>query len=108
MSPTIIALVSAVPTTVLSAFLTFGALFSFDAGENTVPSMKILGYTGFASMPITIVATVATIVSQNNTFLALHALPVLGVAAGFIVARTENANNPTQNIESGNSNPPTL
>ena len=109
MSSTIIALVSAVPTAALSAALTFGALFAFDAGEATRPHMKVLGYTGFASMPITIIATAATIITQNNIFLALHALPILGVAAGFATNYIENINNPVENTDTGSStNPPTF
>lgn len=59
-------------------------IMAFDAGENTKPSMRLLGVSSLSIIPITVISTTLTIVTLNPAFMALHALPIAGMGVAFV------------------------
>jgi hypothetical protein len=60
-------------------------VMAFDAGSNTKPSMALLGVSTLSILPITIVATSLTIITQNPFYQTLYLVPVAGIATAFAI-----------------------
>ena len=64
------------------AGLMAGAM-AFDAGHDTKPSMALLGVSTLSILPITVMATSMTIITQDPLYQTLYLVPILGIATAF-------------------------
>ena len=66
------------------AGLMAGAM-AFDAGHDTKPSMALLGVSTLSILPITVMATSLTIITQNPLYQTLYLVPVAGIATALVL-----------------------
>jgi hypothetical protein len=76
--------------TAVGVILLMPSCMCFDAAPNVNPSMKLLGYSGMATIPITIAATTLTILTGDLEYQSLYVLPVCGIVIGAIWDRKFN------------------
>jgi hypothetical protein len=60
-------------------------VMAFDAGQDTKPSMALLGVSSLSIIPITIIATSMTIITQNPLYQTLYIVPIAGIATAFAI-----------------------
>lgn len=61
------------------------SVMAWDSG-NPPWDLKLLGYSGLSVLPITVLTTILTIITQNKLFFSLYLIPISGIAFPFIIA----------------------
>lgn len=79
------------------------SVMAWDSG-NPPLDMKILSYAGLSTIPVSILTTIITTVTQNKLGFCLYLIPVLGIAGplAFNVIKSK-FNTPDNNVNIGNS-----
>ena len=85
----------------VGVILSIPSVMSFDAGEKTKTSMKLLGYSGLSVIPIVIVSSIVSIATKKCYPLASNLIPIVGIATAFAISACE------KNDESHTAYPPT-
>lgn len=81
---TIIAIIFLFIGILFGLVLVMPSLMAFDS-PNPLLSVKFAGYSGGSVIPVSIVATTVTILTQNLKYLLLNLLPIGGIATGYLI-----------------------
>ena len=82
---TVLAITTGTAGVAIGMVLLMPGLMAFDAGDKTSASMILLGVSSLSIVPIAVVATTLTIVTQNPMFQGLYLLPVAGIGSAFAI-----------------------
>ena len=78
-------------------------VMAFDAVDATTTSMKLLGVSTLSIIPVSIVATTMTILTQDLKYQCLYGFPILGIGSAFVLESQK-----VQEVSSGGTAPPFL
>ena len=108
MSLTIIAISSGVLGCAIGVPLMMAGAMAFDAGPTTSLSMKIIGYSSLSIIPITLIGSISTIITQNPCFLMINLIPFVGIVTAFCVEKFNSKNTPIDNTINITNTPPVI
>jgi len=108
MSLTIIAISSGVLGCVIGVPLMMAGTMAFGAGPATSLSMKIIGYSSLSTIPVTLIGSISTIITQNPYFLMINLIPVVGIATAFCVEKFNSKNIQIDNTTNVTNTPPVI
>lgn len=60
------------------------AVMSFASYPNTKPSMFLIGVSGLSVIPVTVIATTMSLITDDLGYQSLYMLPVIGLGIGVI------------------------
>lgn len=79
------------------------SLMAFDAAPNVKPSMVLLGCSGMSVIPITIVATTMSLITNDLGYQSLYMIPTCGMGIGAI---TDGIINLLEDMKNPQTEPP--